>query len=138
LTTDIKESKTSKLGHIRSSKVRINKTLGDNSTAFNAGSTYTHKVYYIKKEARISGQTYYQISKKPSSGIVGWVQAPDMTAHPHTVVDKKDKEFYIKGSGSAYGDAWGGKKDKVYSNLSTYQNQVFKVHLTEKVGSTTW
>ncbi|MFB4474460.1 hypothetical protein ACDI16_16280, partial [Oceanobacillus caeni] len=76
-TKSILESKTSRLGHLKSAKVKIYKELGNTSTAFKAGGTYTNAVYYIKKQAELSGTLYYLISKNPSStsGVVGWVKA---------------------------------------------------------------
>src|SRR5699024_37015 len=55
----------------------------------------------------------------------------------HVEVDKKQKDLYITGSGNAYDTAWGGSENKVYT-LNTYEDHVFKVHLTEKTGNTTW
>ncbi|GIN85358.1 hypothetical protein J6TS2_17440 [Heyndrickxia sporothermodurans] len=137
--TTINTSKTSKLGHIRNTSVKIYKTVGNESTAFLAGNTYTNAVYYIKQQAVLGKQTYYLISTQPSSdkGVVGWVKAEDLSTHPHVGVDKNQKTFYIKGTGNAYSKAWGGSKDLVYV-LSSYKNQIFDVHLTEKVGNNTW
>ncbi|WP_213422030.1 hypothetical protein, partial [Bhargavaea massiliensis] len=44
------EQKTSRLGHLRSSGVRIYKSYASQSDYMNAGSTYTNEVYYIKKQ----------------------------------------------------------------------------------------
>src|SRR5699024_12485977 len=73
------ESKTSKLGHIRSANVKIYNNIGDASTAITASNTYTHAVYYIKKQAKVNNQVYYLISKSPTStkGVVGWVKSQD-------------------------------------------------------------
>ncbi|MBM7600168.1 bifunctional autolysin [Virgibacillus halotolerans] len=135
----VKESKTSKLGHIRNSKVKIYKDIGNESTVLTAGSKYTNAVYYIKKQTKVNNQSYYLISTEPSStkGVVGWVKSQDLSSHSHVGVDKKAKIFTVKGSGNAYNTAWGGNKNLVY-NLSKYKNQVFNVHLTEKVGNNTW
>ncbi|WNF33613.1 N-acetylglucosaminidase [Aeribacillus composti] len=136
----VKESATSKLGHIRTREVKIYKTLGDPSTAFTSGAEYTNRVYYIKKQATMNGELYYLLSLQPSStsGLVGWVNEKDMSVHPHTSVDKKSKVFFIKGTGSAYSKAWGGKKDLVYEDLSQFKNQKFQVDLTETVGNNVW
>ena len=139
--TDIsKENTTSRLGHIRNSKVNIYTRLNDNSSRVIAGNTYTNSVYYIKKEAEVNGQRFYLLSRSPSSvnGVVGWVRAEDVDTQPHTVVDKKAKTFIINGTGSAYSKAWDGSKGIVYKNLSTYKGQDFKVNLTESVGNNTW
>ena len=135
---EAKESKTSKLGHIKSRNVNIYEQI--NGKSFKAGSQYTNAVYYIKKQATVGNETFYLISTRPSAstGVVGWVKAEDLSTRTHVGVDKKEKTFYIKGNGKATTKAWGGSKDAVYSDLSTYKNQAFKVHLTEKVGNNTW
>ncbi|WP_077318447.1 SH3 domain-containing protein [Virgibacillus proomii] len=128
----------SKLGHIRSSKVKI---YNDNfSSSKQAGSTYTNAVYYIKAQTTYQGNTYYLISKQPSStkGVVGWVKASDLSTHNHTGVDRKAKTLYFKGTGSAYDTAWGGSKNLVYKDMSPYAGMQFKVDLTEKVGNNIW
>ncbi|MEK3888465.1 GW dipeptide domain-containing protein [Bacillus sp. FSL K6-3431] len=138
--TDILESNTSKLGHIRNSEVKIYPSLNVNSTVENAGALFTNYVYYIKKQASKNKQLYYLISNEPSSskGIVGWVKANDLSIHTHLGVDKKTKSYYLKGTGSATSKAWGGSKDIVYQSLTPYKRQEFKVHLTEKVGNNIW
>src|SRR5690625_3576720 len=132
------EQKISRLGHIRKASVKIYNDL-TLSSSFQAGSTYTHQVYYIKKQASLGDQLYYLISMQPSStkGTVGWVKSSDLSTHPHTRVDKDSKVFYVKGTGKAYSKAWGGSKDLVY-NLSKLKGEVFQVHMTEKVGKNTW
>ncbi|NUH85492.1 SH3-like domain-containing protein [Bacillus firmus] len=134
------ESKTSRLGHLKSENVRIFRDIGDESSSFTAGLQYTHAVYYIKKQAVVGRETYYYISQLPSSekGTVGWVRASDLSTKTHTVIDKDPKTFNIEGTGSAYSKAWGGKKDVVFEDLSKYKDQEFKVHLTEKAGNDTW
>lgn len=134
------EEKTSRLGHIRSASRKIYKTAGDESTAFAAGTKYTNAVYYIKKQAKVDGVTYYLISKNPSykTGVVGWMKASDLSTHVHTGVDKKKKTGLVKGTLKGYSKAWGGSKDVVYSNLAKYKNQIFNINLTEKVGNNIW
>ncbi len=136
--TDRFESNTSRLGHIRNANVKIYEKI--NGKSFTAGSTYTHAVYYIKRQAKVGSETYYLISTEPSSvkGVVGWVKAADLSTHPHVSVDKKKKTFYINGKGKATTKAWGGNKDTVYSSMTNYKGQLFQVHLTEKVGNNTW
>lgn len=132
-------SSISRLGHIRSSKVDIYKDLNDLSSSFKAGSTYTNKVYYIKQQNTVSGKLYYLISTAPSSstGVVGWIKASDLSTHSHVGVNKASETLYVKGTGNSYDTAWGGSKNLVY-NLSKYEGQIFKVHLTEKVGNNIW
>ncbi|WP_117168449.1 N-acetylglucosaminidase [Paraliobacillus sediminis] len=140
VVSNIDESSTSLLGHIRNSNVRIYDSLENLSDYETAGSSYTNAVYYIKKQAKLNAETYYLISENPSSvnGVVGWIKASDLSTHTHVGEDKDSKTFYIKGTGSAFSKAWGGSKDLVFQDMSTYKNQEFKVHLTEKVGSNTW
>ena len=130
---------TSRLGHIRNGNVKIYASLENDSSFEVAGSKYTNAVYYIKLQNTVNGNLYYLISYNASStrGVVGWVKATDLSTHPHVSVDKKAKDFYIKGTGNAYDTAWGGSKNLVY-DLSNYKDQIFKVHLTEKVGNNVW
>src|SRR5699024_6954476 len=72
------------------------------------------------------------------ASIVCWVKSDDVESFDHKSVDKKSKTFYVKGNGNARSKAWGAKKDRVYSDLSKYKGETFKVHLTEKVGNNTW
>src|SRR5699024_5737694 len=52
-----KTSKTSKLVRINNDQVKIYESIqGD---AFEAGSKHTRITYYVKKEAEVSGETYY-------------------------------------------------------------------------------
>src|SRR5699024_172348 len=104
-----------------------------------AGSNATHKVYYIKKQAKLGSQLYYLIGTSPtaSKNTLGWVKSQDMSTHAHKGVDKKSKQFVVKGTGKAYTKAWGGEKDKVY-DLKNLKDQILKVHLTEKIGKNTW
>ncbi|WP_186306563.1 GW dipeptide domain-containing protein [Siminovitchia fortis] len=135
-----KESSTSKLGRIQNANAGIYKNIGDRTPYTTAGTKYTDKVFYIKKQAEINGQQYYLISTVASStnGVIGWVKAEDMWAQNHVGVDKQAKTFILKGTGWAYTDAWGAGKDVIYRDLTPYKNQTFKVNLTEKVGNYIW
>src|SRR5699024_4188076 len=133
---NIVEKKTSKLARIKNSQVNIYESIGGESKK--AGSTYTDVTYYVKKQATHGEDTYYLISEKPKASIVGWVKSEDIESFDHKSVDKKSKTFYVKGNGNARSKAWGAKKDHVYSDLSKYAGETFKVHLTEKVGNNTW
>ncbi|MBU5268071.1 N-acetylglucosaminidase [Virgibacillus proomii] len=134
------ESSTSKLGHIRNASAKIYKSIGDETTSIQAGSKYTGKVYYIKKQAKLNGKTYYLISTvaSASKGVIGWVKSEDIWAQEHVAVDHKNKTLYLKGTGWAYTDAWGSTKDVIYNDLRPFKNQEFKVNLTEKVGDAIW
>ena len=134
------ERSASRLGQIKNGTVMIYKTVGTPTGAIQAGSANTETVYYIKKQATINDQTYYLISKQPSSvsGVVGWVKSTDLTNYSHTTFDKNAKTMYFTGKGSVYSKPWGGTKDLIYKDLSKNKNQVFKINLTEKVGDDTW
>ncbi|WP_339194206.1 N-acetylglucosaminidase [Aeribacillus sp. FSL W8-0870] len=135
----LKESSTSKLGHFKNEKVQIFKRIGEYNTTFTA-SGLTNSVYYIKKEASLDGQTFYLMSRQPSSenGVVGWVNAEDVDVRSHVGVDMKQQTLYVKGIGHAYSKAWGGTKDIVYNDLTKYKNHIFYVNKTEKVGNNIW
>ncbi|WP_117168450.1 GW dipeptide domain-containing protein [Paraliobacillus sediminis] len=135
-----KELNTSKLGHFKNSSVKVYKDFSDNTSHETINDEYTNKVYYIKKEAKIGNQVYYLMSKQPNykNSLVGWVKAEDVASHSHLGVDNTQKTYYLKGTGIAYSKAWGGSKDAVYKDLSTYKGAIFTVNLTEKVGNNTW
>lgn len=132
---------TSKLGHINSSSVRIYYD-PSKSKYFTAGSEHINKVYYIKAEKVVNGNTYYLISDLPSStdGLVGWVNAKDIKTHTHKAIDNDSKVFYFKGSGVAYNRPWGGSKNIVFTSgdLSKFRYQAFHVHMTQSVGNNIW
>lgn len=133
------EQSTSKLGHLRADAVIYPDLKNPAYTISAEDNDYTNAVYYIKKEATVSGELFYLISKEPSatSGTVGWVKASDMSTHTHTTISKESTAFLVKGTGQAFTKAWGGSKDLVY-NLSDQKNEVFRVDLTETVGNNTW
>ncbi|RZI51166.1 hypothetical protein EW027_11620, partial [Aeribacillus pallidus] len=112
----VNETATSKLGHIKTRSVKIYKNLNDFTQSFEAGEEYTNRVYYIKKQASVNGEQFYLLSLRASStiGVVGWAKASDISSHDHKTIDSRSKLLYIKGTGSAYSKAWGGKKDLVY------------------------
>ncbi|ASN04120.1 GW dipeptide domain-containing protein [Virgibacillus necropolis] len=134
------KSNTSKLGHIKSAKVKIYNSLESESSYKTAGEKYTNQVYYIKEQAFTKSQSYYLISLEPSrvNGVVGWVKAEDLSTYSHTGVDSQQKTFIIEGTGNAYNKAWGGSKNVVYSDLSNYRNKEFVIDLTEAVGGNIW
>ncbi|SDC05490.1 bifunctional autolysin [Terribacillus halophilus] len=135
----ITEQSTSKLGHLHGDAVIYPDLKNPASTLSAVNDGYTDAVYYIKKQATLSGELYYLISKEPSAtnGVVGWVKASQLSTHDHKTISKEKKTFLVKGSGQAFAKAWGGSKDLVY-NLSDYKDQVFQVDLTETVGNNTW
>jgi len=137
---NIKESKTSRLGHLNSSSVRIYKDVENQSAYTQAGSENTNEVYYIKLQTVYNNSTYYLLSRNSSSttGVLGWVKSTDTHTFEHRTVDKNAKTLYIKGSGSAYTKAWGGRKNYSFEKLSTLKGQEFAVNLTETVGKDVW
>lgn len=138
--TKVSESNTSKLGKLKSSKVRIYKNIKKLSSYMAAGTSRTDKVYYIKKQAKVGSQTYYLLSMQASAtkGVIGWANAKDLAVNTHKTVDNKSKTFILKGSGTGYTRPWGGSKNIQYKSLSSFANQQMTVNLTETVGKTTW
>jgi len=131
-----KEDETSKLGKIQNQKVTVYPTIGNQATTLAANTVSTDTVYFIKKVSISQGQLYYLLNSE--KGVIGWVKAADVTTMPSTLVDNQTKMLLIKGTGSAFSSEWGGKRDIIIANLSSYKNQFFKVQLTEKIGTTIW
>lgn len=136
-TFSVKESNTSRLGHLKNN-AEIFKELGDSDSKINNAS-YLNRVYYVKQQATLDGQQYYLISTQPSksSGTIGWVKSSQINSREHKGVDTQKKIRFIKGSGQAFTKAWGGNKDLVY-NLSSYKGEAFIINKTERVGNNTW
>src|SRR5699024_11735743 len=67
----IKQNKTSKLGHIRGGHRLIYKSLGGKSVK--ATANRRDAVYYIKQQATFGSDTYYLLSTQPSvkNGVIG-------------------------------------------------------------------
>src|SRR5690606_13445858 len=105
-----------------------------------AGTANTGEVFYIKKQATYNNVLYYLISRNPSAvtGVIGWVKATDMSSAEHSTINSTKKVLYIKGSGNAYGNAWGGTKNQISLDLTKLQNQTYEVNLTERVGEKIW
>lgn len=131
-------SPTSRVGRIGNSKAIIYQTIGDESTDFKAGSKYTDKLFYIKRKTEIFGQLYYGISNHSYSSVVGWINSNDIRSQKHVHIDSKEKAYYLDGTGWAYTDPWGGSKDVVYNDLSKYEDALFEINMTEKVGDYFW
>src|SRR5699024_11615929 len=108
------ESKTSRLGHIRGGTRYIYKTLGNESSKFSS-VPYQDAVYYIKKQAKYNGKTYYLLSTEPSStkGVVGWMNSSDMSTHTHKTVIKIKKSLIVKGKENSNIREWVGVKNMV-------------------------
>ena len=135
-----KTENTNRLGQVLNSQVMIYQDYKNTASASPAGEPYTNQTFYIKKLAFVSGQTYYLLSEQPSSvdGVIGWAKASDLLSYPESTVKSTAKTLYITGKGSAYSKPWGMKKDVIYSSLSNYKDQEFKVNGTETVGNMVW
>lgn len=138
LVSSIKKSDVSRIGKIKNNGVIYSKLASGKKIISN--KNYLNSSYYIKQQAKFGNELYYLVSTKPSKkeGLIGWVKSTDMTSYTHTSVNKKEKTYYIKGTGVAYKKVWGGSKDVVYKTLSSKKFMTFKVNLTEKVGGNTW
>lgn len=133
------EVPTSRLAHIKPDKSYIY-IMPKNLEERKSSKGYKGSVYYIKKQAKYLGETFYLLSNQPSAkkGIIGWMKATDVSSYSHIAIDSDHKTFYLKGKGIGYTHAWGDKKNRVFSNLGTFKDAEFKVNKTEKVGNNLW
>src|SRR5699024_12352502 len=92
------ETKTSKLGHLRSQNVVIRKNITD-TNGEKAGSNATHKVYYIKKKAKLGNQLYYLIGKSPtvSKDTLGRVKYKDMSTDDNIDIVQNSMQIAVQG-----------------------------------------
>ncbi|NRD76832.1 SH3-like domain-containing protein [Bacillus sp. BRMEA1] len=131
---------TNRLGQIRNSNISIYQNYNDSTSSMKADDSVMNQTFYIKKLAFFGKQTYYLLSRQPSStdGVVGWVKAADVITYPNTLVDQSSKTLYFTGNGSAYSKPWGAKNDVVFGSLSDDTNLEFKINRTEMVGNAVW
>ncbi|WP_405196582.1 GW dipeptide domain-containing protein [Virgibacillus necropolis] len=61
-----------------------------------------------------------------------------MSSHPYVEIDSDTKTFYIKGSGTGFSRAWGGKKNHVFTELESFENSEFEVNKTQMIGKNLW
>ncbi|HLR62779.1 MAG TPA: teichoic acids export ABC transporter ATP-binding subunit TagH [Lentibacillus sp.] len=101
---------------------------------------YKHSVYYVKKQLSYNDELYNLISNEPSAqqGVIGWVKASDVVTRNHVAIDSDPKEFRLKGTGAAFERPWGGKKNQIYADLEDFEDAIFNVDKTEKVGGNIW
>src|SRR5699024_10987813 len=101
---------------------------------------FKNAVYYVKKQARYQDVSYYLLSTKRSSieGVIGWVQARNLTIRDHIFVDNDIKQIIINKNGKAYSDSWGGHKKIVIDDLAQYKGKTYSVICTEYIGRVLW
>lgn len=133
------EKPISLLGHIRGGESFIYKNPKDIESR-KSSNKYKNKVYYIKKQANYNGETYYLLSMEPSStnGLIGWMGKKDLSVHQHIFVDKDEKKFTLNGKGKGFAHPWGGNKDIIFNQLTTFKDSEFIVKETNLVGNNVW
>ncbi|ASN04124.1 hypothetical protein CFK40_03445 [Virgibacillus necropolis] len=129
----------SRIGHIKGGQSFIY-SYGEDKLEKESSEDYKDSVYYIKKEAIYNGELFYLISNRPSAihGVIGWMKASEMSSHPYVEIDSDTKTFYIKGSGTGFSRAWGGKKNHVFTELESFENSEFEVNKTQMIGKNLW
>lgn len=127
------------LGHIRGGESFVYSTPTDLSRR-ESSKEYKNYVYYIKKQAKFNGELFYLLSKQPSAqkGVIGWMKSSDVSRHNDVAIDSDPKMFYLKGTGAGFNKPWGGRKDSVYPNLTSFKGAELKVNQTKKVGNNIW
>ncbi|MED1468483.1 GW dipeptide domain-containing protein [Bacillus salipaludis] len=127
---------TKRLGYIKNDGAKIYQEIDDDTTAVTADSSYTNRVYYIKKQAIEDGQIFFLLSNE--KGNIGWAKNTDLSVMPYALISEKSKNFILKGTGKAYSKEWGQKNDAVITTLSSYADQEFTVNATEQIGNSIW
>ncbi len=130
---------TSRLGHLKGGQSYIYPEPDDEADK-TISEGYKNSVYYIKRQELYQDETFYLLSKQPSADTdtVGWMNARDLTTHPHVVVDCDVKTFYLTGTGQGYSRPWGGRKNSIFHDLSQFKNTAFQVDRTELVRNNVW
>lgn len=133
------ENLVSKIGRIRSGDSIIYSSPKD-LLNFSSSKPFRRRAYFIKRQAMYNNENFYLLSEKSSSveGVVGWIKAADIATHNIIHIDKDPKQFILTGTGIAYDRPWGGKKNQVFQELTSFKNQKFYVERTDKVGKNIW
>jgi len=134
------EQLVSLLAHIKGGKSYIYATPTDLSKK-ESSDNYKNRSYFIKKKVTYKGESFYLLSTEPSAqrGVIGWMKKKDIKRRKHTIIDHDPKRFVVKGTdGVGYDRPWGGKKNRIFSNLNQYKGYEFKVNRTDKVGKGIW
>lgn len=129
----------SRIGQIKTGQNFIYKDFKNLSNRILANE-FRNQAYYIKRQVNYEGIVYYLLSVKPSgeNGVIGWIKKDDITSYEHVAIDQDRKQLQFKGTGIAYDTIWGGKRNRVYSNLSIFKGQSFQIMQTDKVGRNIW
>ena len=136
---EYKESLVSKVGRIRKGESYIFNSPNDSENYFSS-KPYKGYSYYIKRQVLYQNEKFYLLSEKPSSvdGVIGWIKATDIATHNLVQIDKDSKVFELKGTGIGYNRQWGGKKNRIFSELTQFTGIKFYVERTDKVGKNVW
>lgn len=138
-SNEYKETLISRIGRIRAGESCIYKTPKD-LEHYQSSKNFKGNSYYIKKQAVMNDEKFFQLSHQPSSqeGVIGWIKATAIATHNLVQIDKDSKIFELTGTGVAYDRPWGGKKNLIYAELKPLQGKTFYVERTDKVGKNIW
>lgn len=135
-----KQSNTSQLGQLKSTKSRIY-TAPNSTKSVVASTKYTNEIFYISKVATATGgETYYQISRlsDTTKPALGWIKSKSITRTTYKVMTNTKKTRYIKGTGVGYTRPGGLARNVLLPSMTPYKNQAFQNAATVKVGTATW
>lgn len=107
---------------------------------YESDKPYKKQAYYVKKLVTTNDDKFLLLSTKPSAvdGVIGWMKAADVRHRNHIQIDTDSKEFIIKGTGKALSKPWGASHDIIQDDLAPFENEVFQVFRTDKVGKNEW
>ena len=130
---------TSYLCHFKSGDTKIYKNISE-PNSFELSKTYLRKVYYVKKQAIINNEVYFQLSKMESfkEELIGWVNKRNLKYLEFINVSYDHFNVNLNGKGSALLAPWGGREQFLYRNLKNFKNNSFLVMRTVKIGRNIW
>ncbi|WP_121616241.1 teichoic acids export ABC transporter ATP-binding subunit TagH [Virgibacillus halodenitrificans] len=135
---EYKEEYTSLLGRIKSEEALLyTNSLNDGKLV---SAELVKEVYYIKKLAMYKSETYYLLSKSPSSkeDTIGWMKSSDLKVHSHICIDEDERIFLSNGRGRSYTKPWGAENNIVLKEMKGVKGEVFEANKTDKVGKNVW
>src|SRR5699024_4809389 len=130
---------TSYLCHFKSGDTKIYKNISE-PNSFELSKTYLKKVYYVKKQAIINNEVYFQLSKMESFKyeVVGWVKKKDLTYLEYKDISYDQFKVSLTGESYALSAPWGGGSEIVHKDLSKFKNNPFYVTRTVMIGKNVW
>lgn len=130
--------KVNRLGRINTQIAKVYPDINNLKQSAQATTKKTDRTYYIKQQATIGKNIYYQLSTHPTStaAVIGWVQSKDLTTVAEGSAKIPTTVKVLNGTGYGYSIQWGETKDIVQKSLP--KGGEFTIIKAVKAGDEIW